>query len=296
MAPPAAPRRPIDEVATRRIAQRLARAGDPPWLHHEVARRLAERLATVKRTPRRIVDASGWIGAGEALLARQYPDAQRWRRVDRAAPARAAAPWWRRLLGRASESVGLAPDQPWPTEVGLVWSNMMLHADPDPPAEFARWLAALEVDGFVMFSCLGPGTLAELRSLYAAEAWGPAGAALVDMHDLGDMLVHAGFADPVMDQETLTLTWPDAQAALAECRALGGNAAPDRFPGCRTPAWRDRLLAAIAALAPGAPVQLSFEIVYGHAFKGPPRATPPAETTISLDAMRGLVRSARDRD
>ena len=58
------------------------------------------------------------------------------------------------------------------------------------------------------------------------------------MHDLGDMLVQAGFADPVMDQEMLTLTWPDAEALLAELRALGGNADPARCAGLRTPRWR----------------------------------------------------------
>ena len=69
-------------------------------------------------------------------------------------------------------------------------------------ALFERWQRALAVDGFVMFSCLGPGTLRELRALYARLGWRAPAQDFIDMHDLGDMLVHAGFADPVMDQES----------------------------------------------------------------------------------------------
>ena len=296
MADPAAPRRPIDVRAVQHIARRLGGANEPPWLHREVARRLAERLPIVRRQPQRVIDASGWSGGGEPFPAPQSRAAQLGGAVPVGAPAAAAPPWWHRLVRRAAAAQPLASGAPWPDQVGLVWSNMVLHAAADPPAEFARWLAALEVDGFVMFSCLGPGTLVELRAIYAAQGWGPPGAAFVDMHDLGDMLVHAGFADPVMDQETLTLTWPNAEAALAECRSLGGNAAPDRRAGCRTPRWRQRLLEALAARTAGAPVGLSFEVVYGHAFRAAPRVRVASETTIPLESMRSLVRSGRARE
>jgi malonyl-CoA O-methyltransferase len=116
------------------------------------------------------------------------------------------------------------------------------------------------------------------------------------MHDLGDMLVHAGFADPVMDQETLTLTWPSAEAALRECRSWGGNAAPGRFAGCRTPRWRERLVQTLAARSGTGPVGLSFEVVYGHAFKAAPRLALAPETAIPLESMRSLVRAGRGRE
>jgi malonyl-CoA O-methyltransferase len=114
------------------------------------------------------------------------------------------------------------------------------------------------------------------------------------MHDWGDMLVQTGFAEPVMDMERLTLTWADADALLAELRTLGGNAAAGRRAGLRTPRWRDALCREIAALAgPDGRPALSFEIVYGHAFKPAPRVAMPArETTVSVEALR---RTARDR-
>jgi malonyl-CoA O-methyltransferase len=114
------------------------------------------------------------------------------------------------------------------------------------------------------------------------------------MHDLGDMLLHAGFADPVMDQEEITLTWPTAEAALAELRGLGGNVALNRAEGLRTPRWRGRLLDDLQArCARDGRVALDFEIVYGHAFRAAPKPQLAAETMISLDAMRLMARARR---
>jgi malonyl-CoA O-methyltransferase len=114
------------------------------------------------------------------------------------------------------------------------------------------------------------------------------------MHDLGDMLLEAGFADPVMDQETITLIWPSGEALLAELRQLGGNVDRARAIGLRTPRWRRRLEAALesAAGADRRP-RLAFEVVYGHAFRTAPRARVAAETTLPLDDMRSLIRAGR---
>jgi malonyl-CoA O-methyltransferase len=157
----------------------------------------------------------------------------------------------------------------------------------------ARWQHALAPDGFLMFSSFGPDTLRELRELYARLGWPTPTPAFVDMHDLGDMLVHAGFADPVMDQETLTLRWRDPRALLAELRGLGGNAAPDRVHGLRTPRWHAQLLRELEAIAaPDGSIGLSFEVAYGHAFKAAPRLRAGEATTVSLDDMRAMVRSS----
>jgi len=194
----------------------------------------------------------------------------------------------------ALRHVHMTPEDALPATAQLVWANMMLHAVVDPPALFERWQQLLRVDGFVMFSCLGPGTLRELRALYAQLGWPPATPGFVDMHDLGDMLVQAGFADPVMDQETLTLQYDTPQALLDELRTLGGNTAPDRFAGLRTPRWRARLLRELEALrGRGGKLELSFEVAYGHAFRAAPRLRPGEATSISLDDMRAMVRSGR---
>jgi malonyl-CoA O-methyltransferase len=176
----------------------------------------------------------------------------------------------------------------------LLWANMMLHwvDDLELPTLLSRWHASLGVDGFLMFACFGPDTLRSLQALYTAAGWGAAASPQRDMHDLGDALVHAGFADPVMDMEPLTLTWDSPEALLAELRTLGRNTAPQRQAGLRTPRWhaalRDRLNDSLRG--PDGRLHLRFEIVYGHAFRPVARARVAAQTEISLDAMREMTR------
>jgi malonyl-CoA O-methyltransferase len=294
---PSATQRHLDVANVRASLGRLARAEQAPWLHAEVARRMAERLSIILAKPKAILEWWGFAGAGDGVLAEAYPDAQRYvvepTQALLARSRRAAeSPWWSVRHWRGSRPEVVMPDEVAAGSVQLVWANMMLHASVDPGLLIARWHRALAVDGFVMFSCLGPDTLRELRDLYQRLGWPPAMADFVDMHDIGDMLVHAGFADPVMDQETLTLSWPSPQALLTELRSIGGNASPDRFAGLRTPRWRDRLLNELAALVqPDGRIYMRFEVAYGHAFKVAPRIPVSAQTTVSLDDMRELVRN-----
>ena len=289
--------RRLDPIAVQASLQRLGRAPRAPWLHTEVARRMAEKLELILLKPERVLDWWSDLGAGAALLDRAYPKAQRcavepdaaWAERSRAQGRR---PWWSASRWSGTEpSVAIEADAIEPG-AGLVWANMMLHAVVDPSALIERWHGLLRVDGFVMFSCLGPGTLRELRALYEAQGWPAPTPGFVDMHDLGDMLVQAGFADPVMDQETLTLRWPNPRALLAELRSLGGNTAPDRAAGLRTPRWRARLEAVLESIAaPDGTLGMSFEVAYGHAFKAAPRLRAGAPTTVSLDDMRAMVRT-----
>ncbi len=176
----------------------------------------------------------------------------------------------------------------------LLWANMTLHAVVDPLDTMRQWQRALAVDGFLMFSTLGPGTLAALRELYRRAGWPTPHAAFVDMHDLGDMLLAAGFADPVVDQEVLTLTWADAEALLAELRSLGLNADPARFAGLRTPRWRRALSGRLADMADGdGRIALEFEVVYGHAFRPPPRVRVAAESSVALRDLQAMARAGR---
>lgn len=117
------------------------------------------------------------------------------------------------------------------------------------------------------------------------------------MHDWGDMLVHAGFAEPVMDMERVVLTWESPQALLAELRTLGTNLHQARFAGLRGRGWRARLEAALAdALADpaqGGRLALTFEIVYGHAFKAAPRVRVAEHSALSLGDMRSMLARPR---
>jgi malonyl-CoA O-methyltransferase len=264
-----------------------------------VARRLGERLAPIRTQPHRILDWWAGIGGGEAVLRATYPKAEivPVERDPSSAALRASRrsrPWWSLTRGTAAPALSAVASD---AEIGrcqLVWANMVLQFVADPPALFARWHRLLEVEGLAVFSCLGPASLRELRDLYAAAGWRSPASDFVDMHDLGDMMVEAGFADPVLDQETLTLRWKSGEALLAELRQLGGNAAPDRFAGLRTPAWRRRLLAALGERADAdGSIGLTFEVAYGHGFKTGPRLRSGEPVAVPLDDMRAMVRRPR---
>jgi malonyl-CoA O-methyltransferase len=288
-------RQQIDARALTHQLRRLARQAQPPWLHAEISRRMAERLPVIKLQPARVLQWSAFLGASGEDLRKAYPQAAQLL-VEPVAALRERSlaqykkAWWQVLRGAPEPSVSL-PHEAGEGVAELLWANMYLHLSPDPEALLALWHRALAVDGFVMFSCLGPDSLRELRPLYEALGWGLPGPEWIDMHDVGDMLVGAGFADPVMDQERITLTWAEPQRLLDDLRALGGNISPGRHPGSRGRVWRGRLLAALEGLrGVDGRLSLSLELVYGHAFKPVPRLKMAAETRVSLDQMRSMVR------
>lgn len=259
---------------------------------------MAERLALIRTPPARVIDWWAFMGGSREQLSLGYPQA----RIDAVEPTDALAassvaalrlPWWRRLHQaplRVERDDVVAPGA-----ADMVWANMVLHRADDPGRTIQRWHEALAVDGFLMFSTLGPDTLRELRLLYAAQGWGPPAQDFVDMHDIGDALVQAGFADPVMDMERLSLSWADADALLAELRTLGGNAAGSRAKGLRTPRWRARLEQEMTQRLRGADgrLHLSFEVVYGHAFKPLPRVRVAPVATVGVEQLRQLARRGR---
>ena len=148
-----------------------------------------------------------------------------------------------------------------------------------------------------MFSCLGPDTAIELRELYKQLGWPPAGHDLTDMHDWGDMLVQAGFAEPVMDMERITLTYATPARLLQELADLGRNYHPARFAGLRGRHWRGKLESELAGrLKTGADGRLSltFEVIYGHALKAPPKVKVSALSSVSMRDMRSLLNMGQE--
>jgi malonyl-CoA O-methyltransferase len=288
----------IDPQAAQRWAAQV-----PPtsaWLHEEVARRMEQRLQWLVQQPTRWLHWEPLQGGlqSQALLARRYPKSECYVFQPQAAQQqlvreRLETRWWQPAHWTGTQLKFDAPAQP----VQMLWANMALHMAADPQTLIARWHAALETHGFLMFSCLGPDTLLQLRRLYAALGWPPPSHEFTDMHDWGDMLVHAGFEAPVMDMERITLSYSSAETLLEELRGLGRNLHPQRFAGLRTRRWRDRLCSALQReLAdPDQPgrLQLTFEIVYGHAFKASPRHDVSAQSVISLAEMRAALSQSK---
>jgi malonyl-CoA O-methyltransferase len=249
----------VDPLAARRAFERAARTyAGASRLEAEVGARMLERLDYLKIAPRAILDAgSGPSREAKALFSR-YGKA-RYVSLDSSIgmlrSGRARFFERKDLVCADLARLPLAAGS-----IDLVWSNMALHWTEPLPAlrEFHRVLAP---EGLLMFTTLGPDSLKELRVA--------AGAArvheFIDMHDLGDMLVAAGFSAPVMDMEMLRIAYRSPGALLEDLRASGQtNRRADRRRGLAAPRWLEQVRAALGT-------QASFEVIYGHAWKGAPR-------------------------
>ena len=252
-------------------------------LAREVGARLAARLDLVKISPQRVADIGCATGVGIRDVQQRYAKALPLA-LDYAVPmlraVRAHTPRLQRLtrggprlLNADVRALPLAANT-----LGLVWSNLMLHWLDDPLPALRELHRVLEVGGLLSFATLGPDTLKELREAGQEVGAGDTVRRFLDMHDLGDMLVVAGFGDPVMDMEMITLTYPSPRAFLADQRQLGVRDALLGQLGWRD--WRG-LLAAWPADADGR-LPASFEIVYGHAWKPEPRQVADGRAVVKF--------------
>ncbi len=282
---------PIDLARVRDLFAQPGRVAPSDFLRREVAGRMHERLALVKVAPSRGIDAGCGAGADLGLLQKDFPAAQIIG-VDGAEAMVGAARAPASVLASLNSLLGkLLPGKagvdllcgdfgalPFgPNSVDLIWSNLALHWHPQPDRVFAEWRRVLRVDGLLMFSTFGPDTFRELRRAFGAADATPHTLPFVDMHDFGDQLVEVGFSTPVMDMELITVTYDTPHALLADVKALGGNPLATRARGLLgRNAWKRVEAALEQQRRPDGKLGLSFEVIYGHAFRPAPRARAPS--------------------
>ncbi len=279
----------LDRTAARRGFER-ATAEDV--LAREVGRRVIDRLQYIKLEAQRVLDVGCGAAACFGGLRERYPNAQ-FHGVDWSVAALRRARGARSMLARAkavfapSRAHLLAADAgalPFPSgSFDLVWSNLGLAWAADPAPWLREWHRVLKVGGLLMFTTYGPDTLKQLRESFAAVDESPHVHPFIDMHDLGDALIEARFADPVMDMEMLTLTYPGVDALLGELHATGHrNAHVARRRGLT---GRGRWARMRAGYAPdtGGRIAADFEIVYGHAWKPAPRELADGRQIIRFE-------------
>jgi malonyl-CoA O-methyltransferase len=250
------------------------------FLARETGLRMGERLDYVKIAPHRVADIGCATGDGALALQKRYRNSQVVA-IDYALPMlrvlQARTPRVLRLLGRGPRLIG-ADVNALPVEgnsIGLVWSNLMFHWLTDPLPAFKEIHRALEIGGLLMFAALGPDTLKELRAAGQKVGAGETARRFLDMHDLGDMLLAAGFTDPVMDMELIRVDYRSPRRFLADQRHLGVR---DTLLGnLPWQTWR-RLFDAATDAEGGLP--MSYEIVFGHAWKAAPRTTNDGRTPV----------------
>jgi malonyl-CoA O-methyltransferase len=249
-------------------------------LQRTVADRLIARLDVVRAQPQDILDAGCGTGYCTRLMARRYRRARVigvdlvWRMV---VEARRQAGWFARarFVGADAEQLPFGA-----ATFDLVLSNFMLPWC-DPARVFAECLRVLRPDGLLVFTSLGPDTLQELRAAWLRVDPDAQPHLFLDMHDVGDALIRAGFVEPVMDVERYTLTYPDVRALLRDLKALGaGNARSPRRKGLASRSRFERFRAEYATQAHAGRLPATCEVVFGHAWA--PRALPGDRRVIRI--------------
>jgi malonyl-CoA O-methyltransferase len=194
-------------------------------------------------------------------------------------------PAWRRLLGARRPALLCADVERLPLAAScaqLAFSNLALQWC-RAEAVFAETARVLEPGGLFLFSTFGPDTLKELRAAFAAVDGHDHVNRFVDMHDLGDALVAAGFADPVMEMEMITLEYASVEAVARDLKAIGArNAMPGRPRGLSGRGRWKQVAANYERHRREGALPASWEVIYGHAWKVAPKKLADGRQVIDF--------------
>lgn len=280
----------IDKREVRRAFSKAATTYDAAAvLQREVCLRMLEKLDVIKLQPARVLDVGSGTGWGSRQLGERYKGAEVVAldiAIGMLHAARGTAGWWQKLFGSKQrflcadvEALPLANQS-----VDMVWSNLAVQWCNDLPATFVELHRVIRNDGLLMFSTFGPDTLKELRVAFDGVDGYNHVNRFADMHDIGDMLVAAGFADPVMEMEKLTLTYDDARAVMQDLRDIGAhNATAGRAPGMLGKTKWARIVQNYETLRRDGKLPATFEIIYGHAWRAQPKKAADGRAVIRTD-------------
>ena len=266
-------------------------------LQDEVQRRLQDRLDDVEIDPRCVLDVGAGTGRGTASLRKRYPQAQTIA-LDIALPMLRAARKHSRWLRSFARVGGDAQALPFAEgSVDLLYSNLCLQWCGDLDAVFDEFRRVLRPQGLIVFSTFGPDTLNELRLAFAEVDATPHVSRFLDIHQIGDGMLAAGFRDPVLERDIFTLTYADVMTLMRELRAIGAtNADNERARGLT---GKQRLRAVIDAYEPfreDGRLPATYEVVYAMAWAPEPgqprRSREGAIASFPLDRLRGSRRHA----
>lgn len=221
MSTPATPPKIFDRALLRRRRDRIAAVVDPrrDFLFAESGERMLDRLDDVRRRFPLALD----LGSRDGLLGRLL---QGRGGVETLIQGDLSLGLARQAGGRAlqldEEALPFAPES-----FDLVLANLSLHWTNDLPGALAQIRHVLKPDGLFLGVLFGAGTLAELRTaLMEAEIAETGGASarvspFADLRDAAGLMQRAGFALPVADVETVTVTYAGLMPLLADLRAMG---------------------------------------------------------------------------
>lgn len=266
-------------------------------LQNEVQSRLQERLDDLHIAPRCVLDVGCGTALGTAALRKRFPKAHTLA-LDIALPMLQAAKqhtsWLQSLAGKSFARIcGDAEALPIrDAGIDLLYSNLCLQWCGDLNTVFDEFRRVLAPQGALLFSTFGPDTLVELRQAFAEVDSSPHVSRFLDMHQLGDSLLAAGFRDPVMERDVFTLTYPDALSLMRELRAIGAtNADRQRKRGLTGKHQLNRVIAAYERFRVDGVLPATYEVIYAVAKApdvGQPRRSAGGQiASFPLDRLRG---------
>jgi len=264
----------LDPSTVQRSFNRAAsRYTEHAFLQREVESRLLERLALKGINPTRVIDIGAGDGSGALKLRKLYPKAEIIAldvSFAMCQQAKRRASWWRphRVVQGNFGALPFAD-----ASVDLIYSSLALQWANDLKGSVAEFRRVLKPGGLLMLATLGPDTLSELRAAWAAVDQAPHVHVFIDMHDVGDALLRAGFKDPVMDVERITLTYSNVRLLMRDLKGIGAhNAHANRARGLTGKHKLNGMLAAYEQLRRDNLLPATYEIIYAHATGSSPRA------------------------
>ena len=262
----------IDKQQMRRAFEKAAATYDEvAVLQQEIGDRLIARLGIMKHKPKRVLDIGANTGVCAKALANFYPRAHIYT-LDIAHSmllrARDRMAWWQKLIKRHSYVTADAESLPFAdASVDMIFSNLAVQWVDDLEALFSEFRRVLAPGGMLIFTTFGPDTLKELR-----ESWNKVDNSshvneFQDMHNIGDLLMHTRFAEPIMDMEYLTLTYKDVFGLMRDLKQLGAhNVTHDRQRQLMGKQHLQKMIQHYETFRADGVLPATYEVVYGHAW------------------------------
>jgi len=274
----------IDKARARTAFGRAAETYDAAAVVQKLVREeMLSRLDLVKLDPQVILDAGCGTGLASHALQKRYPKSQvvsldfAYPMLQKTRKTRSDAGFvhqLKSLFGGNKQNLLCADIEALPladSSVGMVWSNVAIQWCNDLDAALQEFHRVLQPEGLLMFSTFGPDTLRELRAAtdVASGNQYTSVSRFIDMHDIGDALVRAGFSAPVLDVERFTLTYDDVKSVMRDLKSIGAHNATDgRARGLMGKTYFAKLTQSYEQFRLDGKLPATFEVVYGHAWRG----------------------------
>lgn len=262
-------------------------------LQREVGQRLLERLDYLRMQPQRVLDVGAGTGFCSFALSQRYPGVTVTAldiAVNMLRHARATQNIWQRLRRRLSFVAADAEYLPLAdASVDMIVSNLTLQWCENLQQVFGEFKRVLAPGGVLMFTSFGPDTLKELRDCWSQVDGYSHVNQFIDMHEVGDALMRAGFAEPVMDMEHITLTYQDAYRLMRDLKQLGAHNVTCQRPRGLTGKQRmQQVVAAYEIFRREGVLPATHEVVYGHAWVSESTVAQPGETkqVVHFDQLK----------